>query len=149
MGSGVRSATVEDWEAISRLNEGLGRHAGDGEIRASLARLLAGERDLVVVAESDGRVVGWVHAAEREILGSGRRCEILGLVVGDAYRGRGTGRALVAVAEAWARGRGIAEVVVRSNIVRPESHPFYERLGYARSKTQHVYRKPIPTGGGV
>ncbi|NOT43373.1 MAG: GNAT family N-acetyltransferase [Acidobacteria bacterium] len=149
MGSGVRSATVEDWEAISRLNEGLGRHAEGGAIKASLARLLGSERDLVVVAESDGRVVGWVHAAEREILGSGRRSEIVGLVVDDAYRGRGTGRSLVAEAEAWARSRGIAEVVVRSNIVRPESHPFYERLGYARSKTQHVYRKPIPTGGAT
>jgi hypothetical protein len=32
---------------------------------------------------------------------------------------------------------------VRSNVVRAESHQFYERLGYARVKTQHAYRKRI------
>jgi len=31
----------------------------------------------------------------------------------------------------------------RSNAVRAESHPFYQRLGYARTKTQHYYRKAL------
>jgi hypothetical protein len=30
------------------------------------------------------------------------------------------------------------EIAVRSNTVRAESHPFYERAGYVRVKTQHV-----------
>jgi predicted N-acetyltransferase YhbS len=34
-------------------------------------------------------------------------------------------------------------MTVRSNVVRSGSHPFYERLGYARSKTQHAYRKAL------
>jgi hypothetical protein len=34
-------------------------------------------------------------------------------------------------------------MTVRSNVVRAESHPFYERLGYVRSKTQHAYRKHL------
>jgi hypothetical protein len=33
--------------------------------------------------------------------------------------------------------------MVRSNAARAESHPFYEALGYVRSKTQHVYTKTI------
>ena len=33
---------------------------------------------------------------------------------------------------------------VRSDIVRAESHPFYQRVGYERAKTQHVYRKRLP-----
>jgi hypothetical protein len=28
-------------------------------------------------------------------------------------------------------------------VVRAESHPFYERLGYLRTKTQHAYRKTL------
>jgi hypothetical protein len=28
-------------------------------------------------------------------------------------------------------------------VARTESHPFYERLGYARAKTQHAYRKRL------
>ena len=45
-----------------------------------------------------------------------------------------------------ADARGLPEVSVRSNVVREESHPFYERLGYTRAKTQHVYRKALPPG---
>lgn len=29
--------------------------------------------------------------------------------------------------------------------MRPEAHPFYERLGYVRVKTQHAYRKRVPS----
>ena len=43
----------------------------------------------------------------------------------------------------WASERGLREIAVRSNVVRAESHPFYEGRGYARVKTQHVYLKPL------
>jgi GNAT superfamily N-acetyltransferase len=59
------------------------------------------------------------------------------------HRRRGVGQELVAAVEWWALGRGVTEISVRSNVVRAESHPFYQRLGYRRTKTQHVYRKPI------
>lgn len=103
----------------------------------------------MVAKSPEGGILGWIHAADREALRSGRRCEILGLVVDQRYRGRGAGRFLVAEAEAWAMDRGFGEVLVRSNVLRRESHPFYERLGYARSKTQHVYRKPMGSRGAV
>jgi GNAT superfamily N-acetyltransferase len=54
------------------------------------------------------------------------------------------GRRLVAAVETWAIGRGLEEVAVRSNVTRIESHPFYERLGFIRMKTSHIYGKPIP-----
>jgi GNAT superfamily N-acetyltransferase len=84
-------------------------------------------------------------AGERELLESGRRCEILGLVVDSTHRGRGVGRRLVQAAEAWALARGLDQMAVRSNVGRAESHPFYERLGYVRAKTQHAYRKRLPS----
>lgn len=88
--------------------------------------------------------MGWVHAAEQEVLDSGRRCEILGLVVAPEARGQGVGRQLVLAIEEWAAERGLDLLTVRSNIVRAESHPFYERLGFVRLKTQHAYRKQLP-----
>jgi hypothetical protein len=33
--------------------------------------------------------------------------------------------------------------VVRSNVERVESHPFYEGIGYQRTKTSHIYRKEL------
>lgn len=113
-------------------------------IAERLARLLARDGDIVLVAEEMPRgVVGWIHATEQELLDSGRRCEITGLVVDADARNRGLGRQLVEAVEAWAIARGLAQLAVRSNIVRSESHPFYERLGFLRVKTQHAYRKQL------
>ena len=67
----------------------------------------------------------------------------MGLVVDSGARRRGLGRALVDVAENWTRARGLCLLTVRSNVTRDGSHPFYESLGYTRSKTQHVYGKVI------
>ena len=53
------------------------------------------------------------------------------------------GRRLLQAAEAWASTRGLDQMAVRSNVDRAESHPFYERLGYVRAKTQHAYRKRL------
>ena len=88
-------------------------------------------------------VAGWIHAAEHDILEVGSFCEILGLVVAADRRGEGVGRRLVEQVERWAAERGLKQVSVRSNVTRLESHPFYERSGYVRVKTQHAYRKSI------
>jgi GNAT superfamily N-acetyltransferase len=109
-----------------------------------LARLLARTDHVVLLAiAASDRIVGWIHGAEHELLESGRHCEILGLVVDAEYRGRGVGRELVTAVEAWAAMRGLEQVAVRSNVVRIESHLFYDRLGFVRAKTQHAYRKEI------
>jgi GNAT superfamily N-acetyltransferase len=64
-------------------------------------------------------------------------------VVAADQRGHGMGRRLVDWIEQWAFERELKQVSVRSNVARTESHPFHERLGYARAKTQHAYRKRI------
>jgi predicted N-acetyltransferase YhbS len=146
----IRPARREDATAIAHLNEELGRNDDEATVRASLDRLGLRDDELVLVSEAaSGEIVGWVHGADRETLGSGRRCEILGLIVDRAARGGGVGRRLVAAVEEWGRSRGLAEVLVRSNTLRQESHPFYEKLGYERSKTQHVYRKRPPGSGAI
>jgi len=97
----------------------------------------------LAVAELDGGVVGWVHAEQRFSMESGAKAELVGLVVGAGRRRYGIGRSLVRAAEEWAVKCGLDSIVVRSNAVRPESHDFYRRIGYARTKTQHVYAKPL------
>lgn len=139
----IRRATVSDAPRVAELSGMLGYPAKAEEMARRLTGILAYETHAVFVAEFAGDVVGWIHLAEQHLLEFDRRGEILGLVVGSGQRGKGVGRELVLAAEAWARVRGLQQVVVRSNIVRPESHPFYERIGYERYKTQHVYRKPL------
>ena len=64
-------------------------------------------------------------------------------MVDTRHRGLGVGRLLVTAVEQWAWERGLDQMAVRSNVARSESHPFYERLGYVRAKTQHAYRKRL------
>ena len=140
----IRKATVNDAARLAELSAALGYPVEPDVITRRLARLLSRPEHLVLVAEAaDNLVVGLVHAGEEDILVVGRFCEILGLVVAADHRGKGIGRRLVEEVEHWARERGLDRVSVRSNITRPESHPFYERAGYVRHKTQHAYRKQL------
>ena len=61
----------------------------------------------------------------------------------------GTGRRLVAAAEAWGVALGLARMVVRSNAVREESHRFYPAIGDSLAKTQRLYLKLIDSSAGV
>jgi GNAT superfamily N-acetyltransferase len=140
----IRQPVAEDAPRLASLSSELGYPATGAEITARLARLLGRADHCLRVAESpSGEAIAWIHAHEQAILESAPWCEIAGLVVDPAHRGEGAGRALVTAVEAWARERGLAVVKVRSNVVRQESHPFYQRLGFDRIKTQHVYRKPL------
>ena len=140
----IRKATVNDAPRLAELSVALGYPVEPAVMARRLARLFSRPEHLVLVAEeADNLVVGWVHAGEEDILVVGRFCEILGLVVAADHRGKGIGRRLVEEVERWARERGLDRVSVRSNIARAESHPFYERAGYVRQKTQHVYRKQL------
>jgi GNAT superfamily N-acetyltransferase len=109
-----------------------------------LGVLLRDERHRVAVVAAGERLLAWMHVEHRSSRERGDRAELMGLVVDANARGHGWGRKLVEAAEDWASERGLTSMTVRSNVVRDGSHPFYERLGYARSKTQHVYAKAIP-----
>src|ERR1700719_4923682 len=134
----VRGARIADAARVAELSAMLGYPVTPEIMEQRLERVLRLETHTVFVVETPSHeVVGWTHATEQEILEAGCRCEILGLVVAGGQRGRGIGRRLIEAVEHWALARGLNEISVRSNVVRVESHPFYERMGYARYKTQH------------
>lgn len=139
----VRKAKSTDATRVAELSGILGYPVDRETMQRRLEKL--GERDnhVVFVAEINEKVVGWIHGAERELLVVDRIGEICGLVVAQAQRTGGVGRRLVEAVEQWARGRGLDQVSVRSNVARTESHPFYEKVGYTRLKTQHAYRKRL------
>ena len=143
MGSSeIRPAQPTDAAELARLSGELGYSTSIEEMRAALGRLLPDARHFIAVAdEGSDRLLGWMHVEHRTSMQSVDRAELIGLVVDGSARRRGTGRALVAAAEQWARSRGLTTLSVRSNVTRQLSHPFYEALGYTREKTQHLYRK--------
>lgn len=139
----IRDATLADTAEIARLSAQLGYPADVAAFEARLRRLLDSPLHAVLVAAGGTRLAGLIGLEHRITLESGERVEIVALVVDTAARRSGVGRALVAVAERWARERGLDTLFLRSNVVRPEAHAFYPDLGFARTKTQHVYGKRI------
>ncbi len=109
----------------------------------------AGASDLLLVAaDPDKPMMGWLqaHAACRVHTGWG--VEIVGLVVDREARRQGIGRRLVAEARRWAEARSAEALVVRSNLRRSESHLFYPALGFSLNKHQAVYRLSLRDSGG-
>jgi len=140
----IRPAALADASEIARLAGQLGYPAEAKEISNRLESLLGRPNHFIAVAaagETERDLLGWIAAEERELLVAPPQVEIMGLVVDHAARGGGVGQGLVTAVERWAKTRQSRHVVVRSNVVRTESHPFYERLGYSRLKSQHVYLK--------
>lgn len=90
------------------------------------------------MCESDGQLLGWVHAFVAQRLASAAFMEIGGLVVGEAARRRGVGKVLVKRVREHAREHGMT-VRVRCNVTRTDSHAFYRDIGFDLLKSQQVF----------
>jgi len=139
----IRDAHLSDSADIARLTTELGYATDAGAISDRLSKIANKPDQLLLVAVVEENVAGWMQAHASEVLESGFRVEIVGLVVGENYRRHGVGRSLVQRAEQWASEIGAAAIVVRSNTTRVESHLFYPALGFRSSKTQAVYKKAL------
>ena len=141
----IRPARIEDAAALAVLTSELGYPVAAEAMRKRLDAVLgAPDSNALLVSCMDEDVpVGWIHVGERTLLEADAYCEIMGLVVATADRRQGRAGRLVSAAERWAIERGHRQLHVSSNILRAESHPFYERAGYRRIKTQHVYCKDV------
>ena len=145
--SSIRPARLSDAAEIAELSGQLGYPASTTEISNRLSRILVDSDYFAAVAEGpDGSILGWIGAEFSLLLEIGEEIEIVGLVIRQGMRRLGIGKALLAAVEDWARARGQSSIRVRSNTTRRESHPFYERMGYERIKTQHCYRKRVGSG---
>jgi GNAT superfamily N-acetyltransferase len=141
---------LEDAAEIARLVTELGYPVEVGALLPRLQALLTHPDHLVTVAAGpNDRLSGMILAEHRVLLLYGPQVEIMGLSVGSDVRRMGVGRALVKAVEAWAQQFGDSPIVVRSNVVRPESHPFYEKISYKRTKTQHVYARSLGKHAGA
>jgi len=137
----VRLADATDALQVASLLGQLGYAAPPEAIAERLAAIAASPRHVVFVSEGvDRHLSGVIAVEQRLMLESGERAEIVALVVDTATRRSGAGRRLVEAARQWARLQGNVVLIVRSNIARAESHPFYEGIGFARTKSQHVYQ---------
>jgi GNAT superfamily N-acetyltransferase len=125
----IRNPRPEDSAAIADLLGQLGYPTAAESAAARLGRLAAAG-DAVFVADVDGRVVGLAGLrVSPSIEYDAPAGQLASLVVDEAHRGAGVGRALVEAVEAEARARGCAALFVTTAERRADAHAFYERLG--------------------
>ena len=125
----IRDARAGDAAVIAALLGQLGYPTGSGAVDARLQRLsIVGDR--VVVAERDARVVGLAHLQVTPGIERDRPAAKIGaLVVDEAVRGTGVGRALVDALDAEARRRGCELLYLTTSERRDDAHAFYARVG--------------------
>jgi predicted N-acetyltransferase YhbS len=131
--------TTSDAPAVAGLTRQLGYEATSAEVAGRYEMLAASAGSIALVAEKDGRLVGWITALDRVLLQEKRVLEIGGLVVDTNRRGEGIGARLVEAIAQWARRNGHTTLFVRSNVKRGGAHDFYPALGFAHQKTSHTY----------
>jgi GNAT superfamily N-acetyltransferase len=135
----VRRAVAADAAAIAALLAELGYEAAPADVERRLEAL---ERSAALVAELDGEVAGVLTLSMVPVLHApGDWCRITVLVVAERARRRGLARALVAEAEAIARGHGCARIEVTSALHRDGAHELYRGMDYGRV-SEH-FLKPL------
>ena len=144
----VRPMRAGDAAAVARLTTQLGYATTAQQSAQRIARLLdEPEQALLVAEDGAGTVMGWVHVRVFRLLELESTAQIAGIVVDEARRGAGVGRALMAAAERWATAHDCQETLLYSNAVRNDAHRFYERLGYRRAKTSYRFHKRLSGHG--
>lgn len=142
----IRTARLDDAAALATLATHLGYPADEAAMRPRIERIAASDDYETFVAERDGVVIGFTGVTWKwSYTDDTPRAQLLALVVDPAERGRGTGAALVAAVEGWARRQGAGGIFVTTALHRERTHLFYERLGYA--KTGFRYVKKLSQGG--
>lgn len=139
----VRQMLSSDAGAIAALSHQLGYPAGPEEAGRRIGALLAHPDHCVFVAESDGRVVGWIHGFHTINLESDPFVAIAGLVVDESHRRQGIGKTLIDAVEAWCISKNCGRVRVRCNAVRTETHRFYEARGFREVKQQKIFDRRV------
>jgi GNAT superfamily N-acetyltransferase len=144
----VRPADTEDVEPMVGLLEQLFAIEADFTAdpalqRRGLHRLLnKGEDACVLVAASTGQVVGMVTVQVLASTAEGGEVGLLeDLVVGDGWRGRGVGSALLAAAEAWSRCRGLARLQLLADRANGPGLEFYTARRWGETRLVCLRRR--------
>lgn len=107
------------------------------------------QRNAVFVAElPDHRLVGFVETSIRDYA-QGCHSTPVGYMEGwfvqFRFRGRGIGKKLVAVAEAWAKKKGCTEMASDTPIKNIKSFKAHRALGYIKEDVLIHFRKKLRT----
>jgi GNAT superfamily N-acetyltransferase len=139
----TREATPFDADQIAPLSDQLGYPLAVEQISQNINSIRAKQDHNIFVATINEKIVGWVGVHHAIMLVSAPYCEINGLVVDRNYRGKGIGKLLIEKAKHWGREKGNDKLKLRCNVLRTETHLFYQHLGFKDVKKQTSFELPI------
>jgi len=129
----VRKAAVCDTGALCRLAEQLtGEEATPEQAEAAFREIEANPAFHLLVAVEDEEVVGSLYlVVASNVTHGGRPFGVVeNVIVDEARRRRGIGRALMDEAIGIARQAGCYKLFLGSNVKRADAHEFYRALGF-------------------
>ena len=140
----VRRARLDDYKALARLNrEKMGYDYPEEKTRDRLKALLGDPTHCLLVAETGGAAVGYLHLEWYELLYADPMVNVMGIAIAGTCRRQGVGSALLMAGEEWARSVGATAVRLVSGEARKGAHAFYQRMGYTGNKLQRNFKKPL------
>lgn len=139
----IRIAELKDAEFLHKLSGQLGYKTTVEDINSRISKILNHKDNCAYVATEENKVIGWIHGFYSLRIESDFFVEIGGLVIHEDFRRKGVGNMLVEEVAKWAKSKSINSLRVRSNIIRIESHKFYESIGFTHNKDQKVFDKII------
>jgi len=139
----IRSAEINDSESITELSNQLGYETKNEDIQNRLYKILKTADNCVYVAIERGKIVGWIHGFYSLRVESEFFVEIGGLVVSENHRKKGIGKNLVNKITKWSESKNCGKIRVRCNVIRKESHQFYENIGFKINKVQKIFNKKL------
>jgi len=130
----IREFRDTDWDEWRRMDFVLCPDNDSDDVEADMRAFLARSDASVFIAERpNGSVCGYVEVGSRAFA-EGCRSSPVAYVeawyVDPDVRRSGYGRALLAAAEAWARGRGYTEMGSDARIDNSVSHEAHRKSGY-------------------
>ena len=121
----VRSFRLGDYVAITSIWRETGLEQTETESLDALAKQLAWDSELVLIAEMEEKVVGVIVGTI-----DGTRGYFYRLAVDPAYQGHGVGRQLVLALEQRFKQKGATRVIIMVNQDNKKVIPFYSNMGY-------------------
>lgn len=135
----IRAAELSDAVVLANLMSQLGYPTRTSEMEMRLKTILPDRRYQTWVAVCDGKVRGMIGTfCYQGYEHNNPSAKILALVVDEAMRSVGVGKALIAAAEADLANQNITRLIVNTRLTRKDAHVFYERAGYEKNGFRFV-----------
>jgi len=143
----IRAVTLDDSEQLLGIWQ-TGQSRTDearADVESAIRKVLASDRERIVVADLHGRVVGGLHLRLAPLMPLSSELAVFTshLNIDPEFRRRGIARSLMEVAVTWAEENAVPHVVALSAVNSRDTSRFMARLGLSPAAVVRVAPTPL------